>query len=373
MEREQLLFQNSIKSPATLRVYQHSLLKFKEYVKVDTYKKLANLPTKELQNTIEDYVMERKTQGKSRSVIKMTLCSLELFCDVNDVEIKWKKIRRLLPAQKKKVGAKAYTTEQVQTMLQHTVGVRNIALVHFLASTGVRIGAIPELKIKHVQDYKEGCKIVTIYPDDYEEYRTFLTPEASDALTRYLEKRQKDGEVISPENPLFRDQYAMGSSPPKHLHKISFQAIIDRISRRSGMRWGYEGNRRDVQLNHGFRKRWNTIVKTTDGVKIILAEKMFGHTTPTIPLDETYLDASDENLFKEFRKAIPNLTVDSSERLRVKNQQLQNEKSQLEKAIEVKDEMALLLQQQKFPHEGMDNSWKKEVRDMILELNSNAT
>jgi len=373
MEREQLLFQNSIKSPETLKQYQYSLVKFRHYVNVDTYHKLANLPKKELQNSIEDYVMERKAQGKSRSVIRMTLCSLELFCDVNDVEIKWKKIRRLLPAQKKRQGAKAYTTQQVQMMLQHTIGVRNTALIHFLASSGVRIGAIPELKIKHMTEYKDGCKILVIYPGEYEEYHTFLTPEASTAMNRYLEKRQNDGEVITPENPLFRDHYSLGSSPPKHLKKISFQYIVDRIARRSGIRHGHNGERRDTQLNHGFRKRWNTIVKTTDGVKIILAEKMFGHTTPTIPLDETYLDASDEILFTEFSKAIQNLTVDSSERLRVKNQQLQNEKSQLEKAIEIKDEMAIQLQHEKFPHEGMSDTWKTEMRKMILELNSNAT
>ena len=114
------------------------------------------------------------------------------------------------------------------------------------------------------------------------------------------------------------------------LAKISFQAIIDRILRRSGIIFGRDGSRRDIQLDHGFRKRWNTIVKTTDGVKIILAEKMFGHSTPTVPLDETYVDASIEKLFEEFKKAIPELTIDDSERNKIKIKKLQNDKSELE-------------------------------------------
>ncbi len=215
-------------------------------------------------------------------------------------------------------------------MLQATTDLRNKAIIHFLSSSGVRIGALPELKIKHIRNMPQGCKVVTVYPDDVEEYFTFLTSEASKAIDDYLDKRISDGEHLDPEHPLFRQNYAIGIAKPKPLAKISFQAIIDRILRRSGIIFGRDGSRRDIQLDHGFRKRWNTIVKTTDGVKIILAEKMFGHSTPTVPLDETYVDASIEKLFEEFKKAIPELTIDDSERNKIKIKKLQNDKSELE-------------------------------------------
>jgi len=41
-------------------------------------------------------------------------------------------------------------------------------------------------------------------------------------------------------------------------------------------------------------------MKTTEGIKIILVEKMFGHFTPSIPLDETYMVPSIEKLFEPF-------------------------------------------------------------------------
>lgn len=72
-------------------------------------------------------------------------------------------------------------------------------------------------------------------------------------------------------------------------------------------------------------------------MKMIHAEKMFSHSTPSIPLDETYTDFSKMNLFEEYKKAIPELTIDDSERLRFKNKKLVKEKSEvkkLEKRIE---------------------------------------
>jgi len=87
---------------------------------------------------------------------------------------------------------------------------------------------------------------------------------------------------------------------------------------------GYEtkknGVRYEIQRDHGLRKRFDTIIKQTDNMKLIHAEKMFGHSTPSIPLDETYADFSVESLFNEYKKAIPELTIDDSQRLKFKNE-----------------------------------------------------
>jgi len=331
VQRSLLLFQNCIHSKETWRVYKYSLDRFLQYYKLRDYDSLASMDKMMLQRMVEDYVMEKKNQGLARSTIKTPVSALELFCDTNDISINWKKIHRLLPAQEKKSGSKAYTTKHIQKMLYATTDLRNKAIIHLMASSGVRIGALPEMKIKHVKVMRDDCKVVTVYPDDKEEYFTFLTPEASGALDEYLNKRASDGETLDPDSPLFRQSYTIGIAKPKPLAKGSIQAIVDRIVRRAGLRFGRQGDRRDVQLDHGFRKRWNTIVKTTNGVKIILAEKMFGHSTPTLPLDETYLDASIDKLFTEFQKAIPELTIDDSERLRAKNKILNEEKTGLEK------------------------------------------
>ena len=330
MQRSLLLFKNSIHSEETYRVYKYELDRFISYFKLRDYNSLVSMDAKMLQTMIEDYVMEKKSKGHSRSTIKTPLSALELFCDTNDLVLNWKKMRRLLPPQKKKSGSKAYTTEQVRKILEFTPDVRNKAIIHFVAASGVRIGALPELQIKSVDEMPNGCKSIIVYPGETDEYVTFLTPEASKILDEYLARRQKDGEYLKPESPLFRSKYAIAIAKPKPLKKVSYQGIIDRALRRSGLRFGHDGSRRDIQLNHGFRKRWDTIIKSTDGMKLILAEKMFSHSTPSIPLDETYTDFSVEKLFEEYKKAIPELTVDDSERKQALLNKTLKEKSQLE-------------------------------------------
>jgi len=340
MQRSLLLFKNSIHSEETYRVYKYELDRFISYFKLRDYNSLVSMDAKMLQTMIEDYVMEKKSKGHSRSTIKTPLSALELFCDTNDLVLNWKKMRRLLPPQKKKSGSKAYTTEQVRKILEFSPDVRNKAIIHFVAASGVRIGALPELQIKSVREMPNGCKSIIVYPGETDEYVTFLTPEASKILDEYLARRQKDGEYLKPESPLFRSKYAIAIAKPKPLKKVSYQGIIDRALRRSGLRFGHDGSRRDIQLNHGFRKRWDTIIKSTDGMKLILAEKMFSHSTPSIPLDETYTDFSVEKLFEEYKKAIPELTVDDSERKQALLNQAVKEKSEFEEEKIKHDKLA---------------------------------
>ena len=314
MQRSLLLFKNSIHSEETYRVYQYELDRFITYFKLRDYSSLASMDAKMLQTMIEDYVMEKKSKNLARSTIKTPLSALELFCDTNDLMLNWKKTRRLLPPQKKKSGRKAYTTEQVRKILEFTPDLRNKAIIHFVAASGVRIGALPELQIRSVDDMPGDCKSIIIYEGEKEEYVTFLTPEASKVLDEYLTRRHKDGEFLKPESPLFRTKYAIAIAKARPLKKVSFQGIIDRILRRAGLRFGRDGTRRDIQLDHGFRKRWNTIMKSTNGMKLIHAEKMFSHSTPSIPLDETYTDFSIEALLDEYQKAIPYLTISEKER-----------------------------------------------------------
>jgi len=357
MQRSLLLFQNSIHSEETYRVYKYELDRFIRYFKLRDYNSLVSMDAKMLQIMIEDYVMDKKSQGKARSTIKTPIAAIELFCDTNDLMLNWKKIRRMLPPQKKKSGSKAYTTEQVRKILEFSPDVRNKAIIHFVAASGVRIGALPELQIKSVGEMPDGCKSITVYPGEKEEYVTFLTQEASKILDEYLTKRRNDGEYLKPESPLFRTKYAIGIAKAKPLKKISFQGIMDRALRRSGLRFGYSNSRRDIQLNHGFRKRWDTIIKSTDGMKIIHAEKMFSHTTPYIPLDETYTDFSVETLFEEYKKAIPELTVDDSERKQALLNQAVKEKSELENEKIKHDELTKDFEQ-----------FKEEVKSYIKEI-----
>ena len=72
-----------------------------------------------------------------------------------------------------------------------------------MANAGVRDGSYEELRIKDIQDYKDGCKSITSYGDDLKEYTTFITAEGSQALEEYFEFRKKNGDELTSDSWVF--------------------------------------------------------------------------------------------------------------------------------------------------------------------------
>jgi hypothetical protein len=64
----------------------------------------------------------------------------------------------------------------------------------------------------------EGIKIkiqqIQVYEGSKEEYTAFCTPEASNAISDYLQFRQRSGETVTENSPLFRHDFDV-SDPSK--------------------------------------------------------------------------------------------------------------------------------------------------------------
>ena len=74
----------------------------------------------------------------------------------------------------KKTGTRMWTAEDIRIMLSSVRDLRQKALIHFLAASGVRRGAIPELKLKHLQEMPDGYRSVLVYEGSLEEHTTFI-------------------------------------------------------------------------------------------------------------------------------------------------------------------------------------------------------
>lgn len=335
------LFENSIKSEATRYLYMFYLKKFIKFYKLKSIESILEIPDKQLQIMLEDYLFHLKKIVSPNS-LNSPFAALDLFCTMNDkTGINFKKIRKMFPARQRLVGKKAWTTKDIQNMLLATKELRTKTLIHFLASTGCRIGAIGDLKIHNIMDMPHGCMAVQIYEGDNEEYWTFLTPEASDILKTYLKKRVDDGEHLDKNHPLFREKYSIGAAKPKFLKDISIKAMLRRAVDNSVIHREKTGIRFDVMTSHGFRKRFNTILKLNKEISPAVTEKILGH---KINLDGVYFTPTREDLFEEFLKAIEDLTIDNSARLLARNKKLEAEKSELEnnaeKIKELQDNLA---------------------------------
>ena len=117
---------------------------------------------------VEDYVMHLK-KAKSANSIIIVLAAIRAFLECNDIDLRWKKIKRLMPAKTKKTGVFAWSTEEIQTMLSFATDHRTKALVYFLASTGVRIGSLETIKMKNITEI-ENYNSVLVYEGENEEY-----------------------------------------------------------------------------------------------------------------------------------------------------------------------------------------------------------
>lgn len=154
MQRSLLLFENAIKSKSTHKQYLYYLGKFLKFYHLKDYDSLALLDTGKLQVMVEDYVMDLKKRVNPNSVPTF-ITPIQTFLEVNDSNLNWKKIHRLYPAKIKSVGRTAYTTDDIKKMLDLEPQRRNRALIHLLASTGMRKGAVCELRIGNLKRIQE--------------------------------------------------------------------------------------------------------------------------------------------------------------------------------------------------------------------------
>ena len=316
MNRSLLVFQNSLKSDVSVANYTRHLDLFMNFVSSEMnveldYDSLSAIPIPRIQILVEDYIMMLKKKLSPNS-IPSYYYPIQSFFESNDVDLRWKKIRKLFPQKVKVSGDKPYSNNDIKKMLEVTPQLRNKVIIHFLASTGCRLGALPDLQLKHLSNMPFGCKSVLIYEDSIEEYYSFLTTEASNSLDEYLDMRKNDGEFLSDSSPVFRNKYLIGNSPVKKMSIKSIQNVVSRAVLKSGIRGTIKRNNRyEKQTDHAFRKRFNTILKLNNDVNSNIIEKMLGHKKG---LDNVYLKPTKEQMFEEFVKGIAQLTINPEQR-----------------------------------------------------------
>jgi len=315
--RSLLIFEESIKSDETKKAYFFALEKFRKFANVGNYDDLLKADEKSIQRLLEDFVISLK--GKiSPNTFNTQLAPVFLFYQMNDVNINKIRIKKMFPAKVKRSGYSAYSREHIQQMLNSTNSKRTKACILIFASTGCRSGGLCDLKVKDVENFKDDCKIVKFYSGDTSEYVGFLTPEASRALDDYLDERIQNHERIQPESPLIRENYRLGSLTPTPINRYMLESLIE-ITQKDGQRKKDSTGRYNTPITGGFRKFFNIVMKLRKDCNLSLCEKLMGHSV-TVGLDNHYLPATDEDLFNEFRKTIPELIIEESQRLKIENE-----------------------------------------------------
>jgi integrase len=392
------LFKGSIRSKETVILYRKQLFAFCSYMKMNTEdivskygqfikvkgKNKPNLEGQiELQKLVEDYVLTLQDKVNT-SLIKASTCGaflppVKLFCEMNGIILNWKLIDRLLPRGNGNALDEAYDRQKIQKMLEHC-DLRARIPILFMASSGMRLGAFAQLKdgdIKAIYDDKLDPKEllaahVVVYRGTTDEYDTFITPEAWKAYEEYRNTRIKFGEKITKDSAIMvrrfnvnEDGNSIGpAADRKGLGGRAIIGILSVVAYKAGIREASKdyNQRYNIKIAHGFRKFFNTTlrsIKTKDGqqpaIQYIHKEWMMGHALRDLHAMEENYDRSDcvKILLEDYLKAVPELTINDEERLKVHVKKLETDISNM-KTVEVqlatKDQQieALTKKQEKF-------------------------
>jgi len=334
-------FDEAIKYDTTRRSYHYSLNNFMRFVGLDDYEDLVKMTT-EIQQLLKNWVIFQKKQNLIGNTISTKLNAVELFLDMNEISYHKKTVRKMLPDSDRIVGGDVpFTTEDIAQLKQVAKKPRDVAMIDFLASTGVRPGCLsdPVLRLKHVEDMPHGCKAVRIYDGSRDGYWAFLTPEASQSLEKYLKWREFNHEELNQDSVLFKT-YENPNTQKEFLTADSVRQMLVNLMTLAGIERKKIKNRYDKAVAYGFRKRFNGILKMNNDVNSNIAEKLMAH---KLGLDGNYLKPTREECFAEFVKAIFDLTISDEARDKVKITKLEKEKSEFHELKEELSEVKLEL------------------------------
>jgi site-specific recombinase XerD len=135
-----------------------------------------------------------------------------------------------------------------------------------MSSTGIRVGAIKELKIKRLkrlQEYTNSIGILSTYQQskNYRYKYGLLTPECMATLDKYFEFRKRQHEKIAEESYIIRDKFAPFSkvtNRARPLSEITINKQMKSLLKKAGLL--YE----QLQPDHSLRKFFNTALMNSD-------------------------------------------------------------------------------------------------------------
>ena len=157
-------FIDGIPSPASKKSYRRSLRRYLNYLKL---KEVDDLLIHEqspriIEDQIIGYIKSLRNDDVSYSTIKFLISPIFTYYQLNHVVLSRKTVSRYMGEFKRRVKDEAYTNENILQMLQNTDRrMRMCTLI--MASTGCRIGALPDLtlgSLTKIPDY--GGVIIVI-------------------------------------------------------------------------------------------------------------------------------------------------------------------------------------------------------------------
>ena len=286
---------------------------------------------------IISYLQKQKERVENKEITAGTLKNrfqvIKLCCDMNNIEIPWRKISRGLPRVKKFAEDRSPTLEEIRRIIDYPDR-RIRPIVFTTCSSGIRVGAWDYLQWKHIIPKEKNCEIVAakliVYAGQDEEYFTFVSPEAYYELQKWKEYRKQSGEELTENSWVMRQTwntkkgYTRGMvTSPKKLKPEGVKRLVEDALWTQGVRNKLESGkkRHEFQTDHGFRKFHETKC-ILSGMKLINVKILQGQ---SVGISDSYYRPTEDELLEDYLNAIPFLTISTENQLKLENHEIKQE------------------------------------------------
>ena len=274
---------DGLKSPQTRRVYSSAFNKFIQHIQNPNLQTLIDTKTQIIEAKIISYLEYLCNERKlSYSTILCHYSSIQHFFEINDVQLNLRKIKKFLPSEDNENyrGDRPYSVSEIQQILDRC-DIRERVIILLLTSTGMRVGAIPGLRISDIKKMDEfNLYLIKVYANSRRDrYYSFCTPECTKVIDDYLAYRKRWGEEIKDSNPVVRSHISIDNpftaKTARPIGVRAIQLIIKDLLNEAGLVY----DKGQVMITHGFRKFFITNLDRA-GVLWSTREYLSGHKLP---------------------------------------------------------------------------------------------
>lgn len=262
--------------------------------------KIGKVNKRRIKKRLLNYILHLKQQNKKDSTIKAYLNKIRKVYKYYDIDLP--SLPTVSSKQRQESYAELPSHEDIKNALLNT-NLLNKAIITFLASTGMRISDLCNIKVKDfkeaVQSYTSCSRLTDILHElekkedliiptwditsikTHVRYTTYSSDESTRLIIQYLKQRILD-EEIQDNAPLF------------NLKKRAVAARLQRLNDELGL--GYVGGRRFFHA-HALRKYFTTTLYN-EGVDFLCVDFLVGHTLK--PIQASYYKANPDYLKKVY-------------------------------------------------------------------------
>jgi hypothetical protein len=243
---------------------------------------------------------------------------------MNDIILNSVKITKGFPRVKYFSDDRAPTIEEIRKLLEYPDR-RIKPIVYTMISSGIRIGAWDWLKWKDIIPVTQNGSVIAakiiVYSGDPEQYYSFLTIEAYNAISEWMKYRSSYGEEITTESWLMRDIWQTSNmkygakfglaTNPKKLKSSGIKRLIEQALWEQGIRSKLPQGvkRHEWKAAHGFRVFYKT--RTEQVMRPINVEITMGH---NIGVSASYYKPTEKEVLEDYLRATDILVINNISR-----------------------------------------------------------